>query len=35
MARGVNEDELIKLIYLAAISRVLDQPINPSINEIN
>ena len=27
----VNEDELIKLIYLAAISRVLDQPINPLV----
>jgi hypothetical protein len=31
-SRGVvNEDELIKLIYLAAISRVLDQPINPLV----
>jgi hypothetical protein len=27
----VNEDELIKLIYLAAISRVLHQPINPLV----
>ena len=27
----VNEDELIKLIYLAATSRVLDQPINPLV----
>jgi hypothetical protein len=27
----VNEDELIKLIYLAATSRVLDQPLNPLV----
>ena len=27
----VNENELIKLIYLAATSRVLDQPINPLV----
>ena len=27
----VNEDELIQLIYLAATSRVLDQPINPLV----
>jgi hypothetical protein len=27
----VNEDELIKLLYLAATSRVSDQPINPLV----
>ena len=27
----VNEDELIKLIYIAGTSRVLDQPINPLV----
>jgi hypothetical protein len=27
----VNEDELIKLIYLAAVSRVIAQPINPLV----
>jgi hypothetical protein len=27
----VNEDELIKLLYLAATSRVLDEPINPLV----
>ena len=27
----VNERELIKLIYLAAIRRILDQPINPLV----